>query len=127
MKVLIDTHIWFYIENDLSKITDNLLAKISSSYLSISSFSIWELAMLEKKNRLRFNQPINEWIESSIKRHDIEIINPNHQILLKSVQLEWDNPDPADRIIISTAIENNIPLITFDKKIINSKLIETIS
>jgi len=39
------------------------------------------------------------------------------KIWLKSVDLKWDHDDPADRVIVSTALDCGVPLLTKDNEI----------
>lgn len=126
LKLLLDTHIWFYLENDISKLSGKLLHEIYKSEVFVSGFSIWELSMLDKKGRLQFCNDLELWIEKSMNRNQIQIIFPNQKILIESTKLNWDHRDPADRIIVATAIVENLKLATHDKKIINSNLIEVV-
>jgi PIN domain nuclease of toxin-antitoxin system len=36
---------------------------------------------------------------------------------LRSVELAWDHRDPADRVIVATALLQNVPLVTADTEI----------
>jgi PIN domain nuclease of toxin-antitoxin system len=39
------------------------------------------------------------------------------QIVWRSVTLDWAHKDPADRLIVATALEHKVTLVTHDKKI----------
>ncbi len=70
---------------------------------------------------------VGEWIRKTEKLSFIKFIPIDNQIALKSVNLPQPlHNDPADRIIIATAISEGASLITKDDRIINYPHIKTI-
>ena len=69
---------------------------------------------------------MSEWIDDALNYPGIKIINLNKEIILRSSQLDNFHKDPADQLIVSTSIINNIPLVTFDKRILDYKFVDTI-
>ena len=83
--------------------------------------------MLEKRGRISFSIPVNEWIQKSERLSYFNFIPVNNAIAEKSVSLNGElHSDPADRIIIATALIRKYPLITKDTKIINYEKVPTI-
>jgi PIN domain nuclease of toxin-antitoxin system len=61
---------------------------------------------------------VSEWISASERLPFIRFIPIDNSIAVRSVHLpESLHRDPADRIIISTAMKYGAPIITMDKKI----------
>lgn len=129
--ILLDTHIWvWYLDNS------NLLSRDALSHLEhakergavyVSSISVWEVCMLEKKGRISFSIPVKEWIQKSERLSFFNFIPIDNAIAEKSVGLDGElHSDPADRIIITTALSLKFPLITKDTKIIDSQKVPTI-
>lgn len=63
--ILLDTHIFLWLMNGDLKLSKKNIERIESSINSesricISGISVWEIAMLEKKGRITFSQPINK-------------------------------------------------------------------
>lgn len=123
--ILLDTHIFLWLMNGDLKLSKKNIERIESSINSesricISGISVWEIAMLEKKGRITFSQPINKWIEHAIELSSVKIIELSTDILLDSCHLPGEfQSDPADRMIVATSRVHNIPLITQDEKILN--------
>ena len=129
--IVIDTHIiiWHALKvKMLSKKAKIAIEKANNSEgIIISDISLWEIAMLIKKNRLEINTSYLEFIElvKSANNYVIQSINP--KIANISVNLSSEiNADPADRIICATSIYKNIPLITADNNLLKSSLVKTI-
>ena len=120
--ILLDTHVlvWYISDPDkLSAKADKLIeASLKEGKAAISSISIWEMAMLVKKKRLTLTMDIALWIEKIVSLPVLKIIPVDHKIAFKSVYLPGSfHRDPADRMIVATAIINNCILITSDNKI----------
>lgn len=126
--ILIDTHILLWLEGDVTKLSDSLLIEINNSeIIYISSFSVWEIYLKVKQGKLKLTINFDDWINNIQTRNLYKFINPNLEILRKSIDLNWEHRDPADRIIVATGLVENLKLATHDKKIINSNLIEVVN
>ncbi len=129
--MLLDTHAWIWYLSQpelISKKAKKTLDKArNNDQLCISSISVWEIAMLVKKNRLQFNIDVEDWIAKSETLPFFKFLPITNRIALKSVSLpEPLHSDSADRIIIATALIEGMPIITKDKKIIDYSEVETI-
>lgn len=129
--IVLDTHAWIWWVSNPKKLSVPARKAINNAVkgnnICISSISVWELAILHSKKRLALSITIDEWIATSEKLPFISFIPIDNRIAVKSVLLpEPLHSDPADRIIISTAITLGAALVTKDEKIINYPYIETI-
>ena len=83
----------------------------------VPSIAIWEIALKVKRNKLDLGVEIQDYV-SALKQSDVVKILPiNEDIWLKTVQLEWDHRDPADRVVVAIAQMTNSSIITADTKI----------
>jgi len=93
----------------------------------ISSISTWEVALLVAKKRLQLTLSVNDWIAKSEALSFITFIPVDNAVAIKSVNLPQPlHDDPADRIIIATAISMGAPLVTKDEKILKYPHVQTI-
>lgn len=85
--------------------------------------SLWEIAMLMKKQRIIIDISYQEFIGllKASNNYIFKGINPSIAELSTNLPSEI-NQDPADRIISATSIFTNTPLITADKNLLKSKL-----
>jgi PIN domain nuclease of toxin-antitoxin system len=108
-----DTHIWVWVSSGEAK------AKALTNYQGraiISAISIWEVAMLESKQRLRLRPSIDAWVKQNLEPPvELEPLHPT--ICLQSCRLPDFHGDPADRLIVATALILGVPLITADREI----------
>jgi len=129
--IVLDTHTWiWFISNPelLSKRANAVVnAGVKDKSILLSSISAWELALLVAKKRLKLTIDVTDWIAKSESLPFIQFVPVTNSIAVKSVNLPLPlHPDPADRIIIATALSVGAPLVTKDKKLLDYTPIKTI-
>ena len=129
--IVLDTHVWvLFVSNPelLSKREKRSLdTAMEEQGILISSISAWEVALLVAKKRLRLTLGVTDWIAKSEALPFITFIPVDNSIAIKSVNLPQPlHSDPADRIIIATAISMGAPLVTKDEKILKYPHVQTI-
>ena len=129
--IVLDTHAWIWFTSNpevLSQKAQRVVeAAVNEKNVLVSSISAWEVALLVKKGRLKLTMDVNDWIAISENLPFIQFIPVSNSIAVKSVSLpEPFHPDPADRIIIATALSTGSPIVTKDKKISDYSHVKTI-
>jgi PIN domain nuclease of toxin-antitoxin system len=129
--IVLDTHTWIWFISKpevLSKRAKKAVsAAVKEKSVLISSISAWEVALLVIKKRLTLSLDVTDWIAKSEGLPFIHFIEISNSIAVKSVNLPQPlHLDPADRIIIATALSAGVPLVTKDKKLLNYPHVETI-
>jgi PIN domain nuclease of toxin-antitoxin system len=129
--IVLDTHVWvLFVSNPelLSKKAKRSLdAAMEEKGILISSISAWEVALLVAKKRLKLTIDVIDWIAKSEVLPFIKFIPVDNAVAIKSVNLPQPlHDDPADRIIIATAISMGAPLVTKDKKLLKYPHVQTI-
>jgi PIN domain nuclease of toxin-antitoxin system len=129
--IVLDTHAWIWFTSKpeaLSKKAQKAVdAAVKEKNVLISSISVWEVALLVKNKRLKLSMDVTDWIAKSENLPFIQFIPVSNSIAVKSVNLPQPlHPDPADRIIIATALSTGASLVTKDKKISDYAHVKTI-
>ncbi len=129
--ILLDTHVWlWFISNPelLSKKANRAVdSALRKEKVFISSISAWEIALLVHNNRLLLTLDAADWVAQSERLPFFEFVSVYNAIAIKSVNLPKPlHSDPADRIIIATAISLGASLVTKDEKILNYPHVKTI-
>ena len=129
--IVLDTHVWVWWASSPELLSAKAKKAIEHAVvdkeLYISSISSWEVAMLAEKGRLQLTMAVQDWIAVSEGLPFVSFVPVSNNIAIRSVQLPGKiHNDPADRIIISTAISLGAELITMDKKILNYRHIKAI-
>lgn len=85
--------------------------------IAVSSISIWEVAMLVAATRLKLTIDAATWIASVEALPFLEFIPVDNRIATLAVGLPgFPHKDPADRMIVATALVLNATLITADRR-----------
>jgi PIN domain nuclease of toxin-antitoxin system len=114
MKVLIDTQsfIWFFEDNQRLPASVKFFMESSSLVVSIASF--WEITIKTSLGKLAVPEGISGLIDKSLSKvFTILPIEREHLTVLSTLDLI--HRDPFDRIIISQAIAENMPLVSSDE------------
>lgn len=127
--ILLDTHIWIWWLLNTGPLTaayrKALDRKAAVAALSISWVSIWEMEMLERKERITLNIPFEQWLAQATNPAFISVLYPDKETVLAQRNLpESFHGDPADRLITATAMVHSMPLATFDRRIESSGAVE---
>jgi len=129
--ILLDTHVLIWWLNGSAKLSNKALREIKNSKkkekIFVSSISIWEIAMLVKKKRLKLTLNVESWIREVERLTYVNFLPVDNNIAFESVYLpEFKHKDPADRIIVATARGLRAKLITSDIRILRYPHIQTI-
>lgn len=120
--ILLDTHVWVWWLADPDRLSRDartaIAGSLSAGKIGISSFSIWELALLVQRKRLELAIDLSEWIAETERIVGVTFFPVNNNIAMQSVNLPGVfHPDPADRILVATARHLGATMITGDAKI----------
>ena len=119
MNYLLDTHtlIWFLEDNtQLSAKALKTIRNIDNSIL-FSQISLFEIAIKQKIGNLPFfDATIIDIYKQSIEENlTFCPIQNTHLQAYQSVSLYPEHRDPFDRLLIATAVEEKLSIITVDK------------
>lgn len=122
--ILLDTHVilWSLLQpEELDKKIKKIIEQAQEKgLLFLSSISLWEIAMLKSKKRIRVYEPIKDFLEAVTDIDGLAIKDITANVAAESVLLSDDfHGDPADRIIAATAVTSGAVLLTRDKKILS--------
>ncbi|HEY6320464.1 MAG TPA: type II toxin-antitoxin system VapC family toxin [Thermoanaerobaculia bacterium] len=129
--IVLDTHVWIWWVASPEQLSPDAERAIHSSLhrggVYLSSISCWEVGMLVKKGRLQLAVSTDEWIARSVALPFLHFVPVDNQIFLRSLDLAGPlHDDPADRVIVATALGLGMPLITRDRRLQDYPHLETI-
>ncbi len=121
--IVLDTHalVWWVSEPKrvgvkARKLIDAAVA--ARTTIAVSSISVWEVAMLVATGRLVLTVEVNAWIAHVEALPLFSFVPVDNRIAARAVQLvNFAHKDPADRIIVSTALGLGATLLTADKQL----------
>ena len=128
MKVLLDTHVWIWwvlgserLSPPERRCLDGLAA---AGGCGLSAMSLWEAQMLHSKARLSLDRPFAPWLRLGAAPGVVAVLPLDVDVVAALDQLpESFHGDPADRLIVATALCHGLPLATHDSAIRASRVI----
>ncbi len=117
--IVLDTATWIWRASDPKRLTTSARRAIDQAERAlVSAISVWEVAMLVAKRRIQLDRPVEQWVDIALALPGIQLAPLEPAIAVRSTKLPGEfHPDPADRIIVATALENAVPIITPDDRI----------
>ncbi len=118
---LLDTHywVWFQMGNAREidpKAREQLLNLQRTRSLYLSATSILEAARLVADGQLDLGVSIDRFVAEATEDDGLRLLDLSVRILIESTRLPGDiHRDPADRLLVATAREHGLTLITRDK------------
>lgn len=85
--------------------------------LAASDISLWEIAMLIARDRLRPGADGATFIERLLEARAVRVLPITPRIAVLSQGDDFVHRDPADRIIAATAIAHGAPLVSADARL----------
>ena len=127
--IVLDTHVLLWAIADSKKLSRAADAAIRRARqvdgLAMSAISLWELAFLVARGRIRSYGTVENSVNRLIEGVTIKPITP--EIASLAAQFPDDYPhDPADRLIGATAQAEGLVLVTRDEGLRKSPLLKTI-
>ena len=93
----------------------------------MSAISCWEVSLLVQRGRLELAIAVEEWIARSEALPFLEFLPVDHRIAARANSLPGNlHADPADRLIVATALLHGLPLVTKDRRLRRFPHVETI-
>lgn len=129
--IVLDTHAWIWWVGQSPELPTKVRRLLDRSKkrdrIHVSSISTWEVAMLVARERLVLRTPVEDWLAQSEALPFLHFVPVDNRIALRSVRLpEPFHKDPADRIIVATALQLGARLVTRDEKLRRYAPVETV-
>jgi PIN domain nuclease of toxin-antitoxin system len=121
--IVLDTHAFVWWVSQPSRIPARSRRAIESEirrsgHVAVSSISMWEVAMLLSRGRLKLAVDSRSWLAAVQSLPFLAYVPVDNAIAVRSVALEaFPNRDPADRMIVATALALDATLVTADTRL----------
>ena len=120
--LILDTHALVWLDEGSPRLGKMALQTIdralASGQLGVCTISFWEIAMLIRKKRLNIQMELHVW-RLELLQNGLREIPLHGSTAIRAGQLMGFHGDPADRMIVTTALENGASLMTADRKILD--------
>jgi len=127
--ILLDTHAWIWWLAQPESLSPAARAVMdaatdpgggggSAEGLAVSAISVWELAMLVERGRLELTMSPSRWVEECERLPFLSFLAVDPRVALHAVtHASAALTDPADRMIVATALVHGLALVTKDERI----------
>lgn len=97
-----------------------LEAHESAQPIWISPITAWEIGNLATAGRIGMSRPVLAWFTEAVATAGAKLAELGVRVLAESTNLPGEiHRDPADRILIATAREYGLRIVTRDRKILD--------
>ena len=119
--ILLDTHVLLWVDQNSPRLGASarrlVMSALTSDAVAVSAITFWEVAMLVAKRRLPTSVELTRWRQDVLNSGVLELpLNGVTGIL--ATQLDALHGDPADRMIVATAIGHSATLVTADARLL---------
>jgi PIN domain nuclease of toxin-antitoxin system len=122
--IVLDTHALVWWVNGDDRLSAHARELIEQTVVAagrrvlVSAISAWEIAMLVERGRVALAMDLDEWLQAVESLEGIALVPVSAQLAVQSATLPGEfHKDPADRMIVALAREQNAVLVTADEKI----------
>lgn len=122
--LLLDTHILLWLDSGHPSLRMQTREWIEAQWRSgagliVSAVSAWEIALLAESGRITLDIPPDEWLHRFLSRPGIVAAPLGIPAATRAYVLDgFEHRDPADRLLIATAIVEGWTLVTYDARIL---------
>jgi PIN domain nuclease of toxin-antitoxin system len=113
---LLDTQVVIWWNADSARLSPKALdiLRDSEARLLCSHASIWEMVIKVRIGKLRMEPDLETFVDRFIVDNGIELLPVSLQAILGTGKLELIHQDPFDRLIISQALADGLPVVSAD-------------
>jgi PIN domain nuclease of toxin-antitoxin system len=118
--ILLDTHALLWWTLDPERLSPTALAVCEQMERDggfASSISLWEIGVKVRNGRLELGLPFDEFARRLARTDALELLPVDAAIWVRTVGLDWAHRDPADRVIVATALTKDLPILSKDEAI----------
>jgi PIN domain nuclease of toxin-antitoxin system len=118
--ILLDTHalIWLVRGTTALGTQSRRLCTSEPNTICVSAITFWEIALLDRAKRVELHMDIQPW-RQWVLGLGIDEIAVDGSIGIAAWHIEAFHQDPADRLIVATAVKHGATLLTADRRILD--------
>ncbi len=119
MKLLLDTHIFLWLNSHPQKLPGNILNACAdtNNQLYLSLVSPWEIQIKQQLGKLHLNASLSKLVETQINQNNMQILPIKLKHIYALNGLPEIHKDPFDRLLIAQAGIEFMTLVSVDKTI----------
>jgi len=117
MRYLIDTHValWVLKGEPISEAAKSILDDVTAE-IFVSIASAWEIAIKVSTGKLKYTGGVRAFLDD-ISLNEFKLLSVEEPYIELVEELEYHHRDPFDRLLISSAIVEDMTIITTDENV----------
>ncbi len=125
---ILDTHAWIWSVSEPARLGRGARRVLERARrVGVPAICCLEVAALAARGRITLDRPPLEWLQDALGMPRVELIALSPAVAVKAAGLPSSFPgDPADRLIVATALVEAGTLVTKDERIQRSSLVPTV-
>ncbi len=113
--ILLDTCTLLWLSTDLSELSKIARSRVNDpNSIYVSAISAFEIGQKVSRKSLILPKPIDEWFAEILEDRDFKPLPVTMAIAAQATLLPPIHRDPFDRMIIATAMQHDLTLLTPD-------------
>jgi len=119
VKVLLDTHSLFWFIEASSQLSEPARRVISepTHTILVSPASYWEMAIRISLGKWQLNRPYDDFLDVAFNSYGFKTIPIQQRHTSRLIDLPFHHKYPFDRLIISQALVDQVPIVSADTKL----------
>jgi PIN domain nuclease of toxin-antitoxin system len=129
VSLLLDTHVWIWSQECPEKVGPEATDRLTDprTALHVSAISTLEIARLVAMRAIELEGSLLSWVNDTLAALRCSSLEVNHEIAAGAYSLPGEfHKDPADRILVSTALVLDLTLLTADGSILDYPHVRTL-
>lgn len=125
---VVDTHAWIWWVSEPARLGRTARRMLDGAKrVGVPAICCLEVAALAARGRLSLDRPPLEWMNAALALPHVELLPLTPAVAVKAAGLPATFPgDPADRLIVATALLEAAALVTKDDRIRRSSTTQTV-
>jgi len=113
--MLLDTCALLWLAQGGGELSRGMLQKIAEApFVYVSAISGFEIGVKVRKGKLELPAAPSDWFKTIVQHHDLQVLALDLDICILSAELPPIHNDPCDRMIIATARNHKLQVVTAD-------------
>lgn len=117
--IICDTHVLVFDALAPAKLSAKARRRLkdgeSAGQLACADISLWEIAMLIAKRRLKIDEESGPFIQAVLDARGYRVLPITSEIAAISQSANFNQKDPADRLVAATALAAGAELLSGDR------------
>ncbi|HTL90549.1 MAG TPA: type II toxin-antitoxin system VapC family toxin [Leptolyngbya sp.] len=116
MRLVLDTHVFIWLNEAPKKISQQMITMLSSpeNDLFLSLVSLWEMQIKIQLGKLQLQDPLPDILATQQSENNLQILPIHLDHIWALAELPNHHRDPFDRLLIAQLIATQVPIVSAD-------------